>query len=1690
MSEQGDIRARRGRRWLRRPLVWLGGLAALLGLLAGLGVVLISGPLGRDLVRDQLTGREIAGYGVLSVGEIDGNMLGAFEIETLLLEDQRGVWLRVEDVSVDWTPRSLFARRIDVETVAVRRAELLRLPERGETGGGGGGTFNWDVDLNRAEIGTFHLAEGVAGPQADYTVSAGFRRASGELGGRLEAERLDAPGDAVTARFEYGDAVRLDAGIDAAPGGPLATLLRAPEAGASAVIDARGDLTGGAGRADVQVGGADALRLSADWSADALTAEGLVRPGRWPGFAQLQDWLGGPADFTLDLPLGGGLAEPRLTRARLSLDAPDLAVRAEPVPGRPDAVALQLNAGAGSRLAQLLRAGERGVAAEVTAEGARDAGAAEIVMDVGGEQALRLSAAWTPETLDAEGRVRPSRWPQFERSETLLGGPADFSATLALDGSITRPQARGARLAVQAPQADLTIRPEAGGRYAVTGRIDAPPGGPLAELMRAGAGGARALIDLEGGLEQGSGDVSVTIDGETAVDVSARWTPRALSAQGRVRPARWPQLDSLQELLGGASDFTADLPLDGGLRAPRLEGAVVRLDGPQARLAIEPQGGDVIAVAGRAGPGFAAIASRGRVQAEQVRVESGLVDFSGESWRFSGEITADALDLPGEYAVSRLSGPVSVTGPAERVRVEARLATRGVRFDTAAPADILGSAPGVDAALVYDRAAERLIIERARVDGAAGVITGSGGVSIGARRFDVALSSENFDAAALTDRLAGRGAVDVAADGAFNGAVTFQASASGFDPAGDLAERLGGPVSAEIEGARTATGALTFERVQVQSPDLVVDAAGSRAAGVFEIDGELVYSGRSPAAGVSLAGTLEAVFEGRYGPDGAAARVDARAGELGAGPVTVSDARLRADIAGALDDLSGEARLTGDSPRGPVDLAADFARRGDRVQLTGLTGRAGGLAVDGSADIEPGAVAADLDISPVEGFGDLSVQARLSEGALDVTATAEDLIAGDMSYFNRFDFTLQGPLETARFSMIADGAYGAPFNLTAEGEVWLAGGPVRARAALAGEYGRIPIETLEPVTVSAAEPMSLAADLALGDGRIALAYTGGEAQQITARLQDAPAALLSLRRAREPVEGTVSGELDFVRENGVWTGDGIIRGGGLRPADEPSERALDGAVTLSLNTERLELGVRADGEGFSALADAVVRTGPVAGPGDLLAAGDRLSAQVDVDGAIGPFAAFHLSPSQDFSGAVRINARVSGTVGDPDIAGDAVMQDARFSDSRAGLVLQDLAMRADFTQSRARITELGATDGEGGTLTGGGVVEFAGGLDAEARAEFSEFRLVDRDDVSAVVSGDALFTLEDGEGRLSGAARIERAEVSPPDSGRPSITTVEVTEINVPAGVRAPGEGDGGGEEGTSIALDYQITAPRRIFARGSNFDTEWGLEVQVAGTVSDPEVYGAVRAVRGRADLLGRVFDIESGVVRLSGDPAEATLQLTAVREARDITARIVVEGPVTSPSIDLGSTPSLPQDEVASRILFGEGAANLSGLQAAQLAASLASLSGGGGGFDPLGALRNVAGLDQLGVRRDAGGGTVVSGGRYISDDVYLELESAGSSAAPSTNIEWELTRRFTLLSRLTADGQAGVALSWRTEYDDEPFSDGDLFDFDRLNVFGFGRDEEGDDALDGEAEGAVIPQSPRDPDDGVTTLPRRDG
>jgi translocation and assembly module TamB len=165
---------------------------------------------------------------------------------------------------------------------------------------------------------------------------------------------------------------------------------------------------------------------------------------------------------------------------------------------------------------------------------------------------------------------------------------------------------------------------------------------------------------------------------------------------------------------------------------------------------------------------------------------------------------------------------------------------------------------------------------------------------------------------------------------------------------------------------------------------------------------------------------------------------------------------------------------------------------------------------------------------------------------------------------------------------------------------------------------------------------------------------------------------------------------------------------------------------------------------------------------------------------------------------------------------------------------------------------------------------------------------------------------------------------------------------------------------------------------------------------------------------------------------PPSPYLDIVATTDAEDIDASVNLSGTVNDPEISFSSTPALPEDEVVSRILFGENLQDITPLQAIRLKRTMDRFTGrGGSGLDPLGALRDLAGVDDINVDTDEEGETSVGVGKYLSDDVYLEIDKGAGEDSGAAKLQVEITPDVTVESEVGQDAQAGAGVFWRWDY-----------------------------------------------------------
>ena len=270
-----------------------------------------------------------------------------------------------------------------------------------------------------------------------------------------------------------------------------------------------------------------------------------------------------------------------------------------------------------------------------------------------------------------------------------------------------------------------------------------------------------------------------------------------------------------------------------------------------------------------------------------------------------------------------------------------------------------------------------------------------------------------------------------------------------------------------------------------------------------------------------------------------------------------------------------------------------------------------------------------------------------------------------------------------------------------------------------------------------------------------------------------------------------------------------------------------------------------------------------------------------------------------------------------------------------------------------------------------------------------------------------------------------------PDQLPVSITELEVEEIGTRTSTTAPSERQGSIRPKTPTDLKIDIDIPNRTYVRGRGLDSQWAGALKVRGTLSKPEISGDLNTLRGTMALVGETFDITKGNIEfLGGSTINPQMDIVAAHERNNITTKVSLSGRARDPKVALSSVPPLPDNEILSQLLYGRSSASLSAVEALQLANSVRTLTGGGGG-GLLGKARSGLGLDVLTVEGGEGGtGPTVSGGKHLSDRVYVEVGKGATSAGDSVGVQIEITDQISLETDLST--QAGTNVGVKCEHD----------------------------------------------------------
>lgn len=1565
-----------------------------------------------SLISDNLSG---VSRDVRIIG-FQGALSSRATIRVLTVADAEGIWLRMEDLTLDWRRAALFSGALSVNELSAGQITILRAPisEGGPPPSPEASAFALpelpiSVDIGTMRVDRITLGAPLLGEEVSLSLTGRASLAGGEGTASLVAERTDGQ----AGRFEIGGAYSNTTRILAL----TADLTEAPDGIISRVLDLPG-------RPSVRLTIEGTAPID-DYTANlAIATDGQDRITGTFGQLTRPDADGGPParDFRLDVQ---GDVTPLIAPAYSEFFGPDVRL----------AVA-GTRAGSGAlSLPQL----------SVSARALRLQGSAEITAD-----------GW-PERLDLTGEIAAA-----DDSPVLLPVPGAATYVAAMTIDLQYDRAAGdtwdgvfelrdfARPGLFIPQLTLSgegvIDPAGGGD---TGLFTADISYGALGMRLEDAALAEALgPDISGELRMARRDdgpleiarltlagPGITLAGEGSIaGPSDGFRTRSSITLTAARLDRFAALSGLD--LGGAAALTilSDItPLDGlydlALRG-QTQDLVLGIDAADRLLA---------------GEGFvdlAAVRDTQGTRLDRLDLRTDALQATGAATITSGESEArfDLAIADAGLLLDDLSGAITLTGTATR------------DLAGALTADLRAALPGAGADIAAQMAPDGLVSLQALA---------------------------NVDDLRPFSAIAGRdlaGAIEAIVTGtAHRDGTTFDLTVIGQSrdlaidqPQADLLLRGEGRVAARLIGGNDAP-ALRIEGLTVTTPALTGSGeavlSGDEATAVFDLrlaDVALLVSDLSGPA--TLRGTAARDAAGAVALDvtaqapGTQANLRASLSDLDGTPLV--NGMLQAAIA----DLAPFSALAGRPLRGAAEATVTGDLRADLSRLD--------LRIDGQTqDIATGV--AQLD-PLLRGAGQVGLRARRDETG---TLRIDDLLAetpalraagglrlgADGAGEADFDIALAQtalvlPGLTGRATLTGTARRDAAGVIGLEARATAPAATASLRATIAA-----PDDGMEIDSVIVADVSSLAPYAALA-GR---PLSGAVQARITGRaLPDGSRYDLRIDSTLTNLDPGIAAAATVLRGTGTLGARVARDGPGRLRIDDLAARfpnltvtgALDGAggagqarfdarlADIGLFTPDFSGPVTATG---TATRDAALNwrvATDATGPGGtratvtgLIRADGRLA--LGITGAA-PLALINGSiEPRRLDGEARFELTVEGPAALSSLGGTVRIDGARLSAPQLGQALSGLGGTITLGGNRATIA-LGAAAEAGGRVAVDGGVGLAAPFAADLRVTLDRLGLRDPELYSTTASGTISLTGPlAGGARLAGVIDLGPTEVQVPSSGVSALGDLpDVVHLNAPAPVRLtlgragldaagrPSGSGAGGARGAGFGLDITIRAPARVFIRGRGLDAELGGELRLTGTTAQVVPVGRFELLRGRLSILQQRFDLTEGYASVQGDFAPF-LRLVATTTARTGTlVSIVVEGLATEPEVRFVSSPELPQDEVLAQLIFGRDIATISPLQAVQLAAAIGTLAGrGGGGL--IDGLRQGIGLDDLDFTADADGNAALRAGKYLSENVYTDVTIG--SGATEINLNLDLTESLTVRGSVDTAGDTSLGIFFERDY-----------------------------------------------------------
>lgn len=418
--------------------------------------------------------------------------------------------------------------------------------------------------------------------------------------------------------------------------------------------------------------------------------------------------------------------------------------------------------------------------------------------------------------------------------------------------------------------------------------------------------------------------------------------------------------------------------------------------------------------------------------------------------------------------------------------------------------------------------------------------------------------------------------------------------------------------------------------------------------------------------------------------------------------------------------------------------------------------------------------------------------------------------------------------------------------------------------------------------------------------------------------------------------------------------------------------------------------------------------------------------QADLD-RLEPIAVVVPAVSQP-GGKLKIDFALAGTLLNPQVTGNATLEEGKLRLPRLGIGLDPLRL-----EIRSEQGGLLRIDGEARSDPGQVKVEGTITLDADRgwptrlsiRGE--RFEAVDLPEARLLASPDLTLQLQGRRIDLNGEVLIPEAEIAPRELPKGAVQVSEDAVI-----VRTPS----GKEPGTEAAEGWEIYT-RVIVRLGEKITFNgFGLSGKITGRLlatdapNQPTLAeGTLRIVEGKYQAYGQKLEIAEGRLIFAGPTDNPGLDIRAVRKVEEITAGIHVNGTLRRPQSTLFSEPAMDEANTLSYLLLGRPLHQASSQEGDLMTQAISALGIRGGNLLAK-RIGRTLGLDEVKIQtEDSIEEATLVIGRYLSPRFYVSYGIGLFEASNTLLLRYTINRKLTL--RAESGEENAIDLLYTREY-----------------------------------------------------------